>query len=226
MKDVTPVNISPTQRAKPKKPKHDAFGGRYLNSYINYHPEKYGLPEEITPSESMDDLTVVLEMGLQSLKRGFQRYPDTPEGLELLKSRASDYFRYITEANSREGTEVRVYPDIEGLSLFLGTTRKNLAEMERTRGQEWGDTIGLIKTTIVSAKKQLADNYKIPPVLAIFDQVNNFGYVNVSEYKLTTEAATTEQPRETPEAISAKYGNAVLEPPKPDFGSPTSDFKN
>jgi hypothetical protein len=38
---------------------------------------------------------------------------------------------------------------------------------------------------IASAKKQLALNGKIPPVLFMFDSANNHGYVNTNEYKIT-----------------------------------------
>lgn len=222
MKDVTRTE-QPQQGKQPRKPKHDAFGGRYLNNYNNYHPENYGKPEEIAVSDNVDDLNTVLTMGIQSLKRGVQKYPNTPEGLELLKQRTNDYFDYIVTANSRPNVEQRVYPDIEGLALFLGTTRKSLLDYSK-RSPEWESAINLAKTVIFTAKKQLADNYKIPPVLQIFDACNNFGYINSSEYHLIPEQQTEAKPTETPEAISAKYGNAVLEPPKADFGSPTSDF--
>lgn len=213
------------QGTKPRKSKHDENGGRYLTDFDRYRPKAAHVPEDIEiDNNNTDDLDTILKMGIQSLKRGTQRYPNTPEGLELLKQRTNDYFEYILQANRRPDVETRVYPDIEGLALYLGTTRKTLMEYSK-RSPEWQDAINLAKTVIFTAKKQLADNYKIPPVLQIFDATNNYGYHNAAEYHLIPEQQTEAKPTETPEAISAKYGNAaLLEPPKADFGSPTSDF--
>lgn len=55
---------------------------------------------------------------------------------------------------------------------------------EKTRGEDWKQFIGLMKSAIVACKKQLAFRQKIPTVLIIFDLVNNADYFNVSEYKL------------------------------------------
>lgn len=224
MKDVTRINIAPQQGAKPRKPKHDAFGGRYLNSYNGYHPESYGKPEGITVSDNVDDLNTVLTMGIQSLKRGVQKYPNNAEGLQRLKDRMQGYFSYIIEANNRPEIETRVYPDIEGMCVFCGISRVTLFNYAK-RGEDWDEIIRFAKTLIMSAKFQLANNFKIPPLLMVFDATNNGNqYVNTNEFHLVAEKATQEQPTETPEAISAKYAEALPEPPKPDFGSPTSEF--
>ena len=47
-------------------------------------------------------------------------------------------------------------------------------------------------TTIAAVKKQLSFNYKIPTVLAVFDLCNNHGYMNTSEFRISTQT-TPEQ---------------------------------
>ena len=223
MKDVTRTE-QPQQGKQPKKPKHDAFGGRYLNSYNNYHPENYGKPEGIEVSDNVDDLNTILVMGIQSLKRGVRKYPNTAEGLQQLKAEMRNYLSYIVEANNRPDIETRIYPDIEGMCVFCGISRVTLFKYAK-RGEDWDEAIKFAKSIIMSAKFQLANSFKIPPLLMVFDACNNGNqYVNTSEFHIVAEQAGQAKPTETPEAISAKYGNAVLEPPKADFGSPNSSI--
>lgn len=172
------------------KPKHTEQGGRIIGNYNGYHPQKYGIVEEqkYELSDSMDDLTTILDMGIQALKVGnTAKYPETKEGLEELKAKTIGYFEYINEANSRNDVAQRVYPDIEGLCIYLRISRKTLLQYERDRGTEWKETIGQIKNVISACKKQLASSFKIPPILQIFDATNNFGYVNSNEFKLVAE---------------------------------------
>lgn len=187
--------------------KHDEKGGRIIGKYNSYHPVNYGKPEKYELTQNVDDLTTVVDMSIQSLKRGVIKYPKTAEGLEMFKNNALAYFQYINEANERD-VDQRVFPDTEGLCIYLGISRKTLASYENSRSDEWTETIELIKTAIGSAKKQLSSSFKIPPVLAIFDLANNHGYKNASEFKIETSDTKSKQelPTLTPEEIAADYG--------------------
>ena len=187
--------------------KHTEQGGRLLNSFQDYRPKDYGKPEyEIT--NSIDDLQALVRLGIQTLKKGRAKYENNDEGLELLKKGIVDYFRYIHDTN--EGLEEqKIYPDIEGLAMFLRIDRTTLFGYER-RGDEWRETIATAKTAITAVKKQLSSTYKIPPVLAIFDLANNSGYRNVAEFKLQQETPpdTISAPR-----IDTREISGLLESP-------------
>lgn len=65
---------------------------------------------------------------------------------------------------------------------------------EKNRGEECQIFIKQAKTAIVAIKKQLIFNQQIPPIIGIFDLVNNTDYYrNSSEFKLTAEAKEPER---------------------------------
>lgn len=70
-------------------------------------------------------------------------------------------------------------PDVEGLCVFLDTSRQTLFEYESRDG--FTDAIKRIKDWILFKKKQLAMKGKIPPAIYIFDAKNNAGYVDKTE---------------------------------------------
>ena len=163
---------------------HTPQGGHIIGQTA-YHAKDYGKGEGYAITEGTDDLTALVNLGLQSLKRGVARYPNTQEGLEALKQGILGYFQYINDHN--QSTEEKpVFPDVEGLCMYLRITRKTLS-MYEARGGEWGELIGNAKTVITAVKKQLADTFRIPPILHIFDLCNNAGYVNSSEFRLQAE---------------------------------------
>lgn len=133
-----------------------------------------------------NDLTAILNMAIeQSVARKGRpcAYPDNEMGLEIFSQKTIDYFEYINNINQNPDIENKLIPDIENWALFLGITRNSILNYEQ-RGKEWADTIAYYKNAIASIKKQLSLNYKVPPVIAMFDLVNNHGYVNSSEFKL------------------------------------------
>lgn len=67
-------------------------------------------------------------------------------------------------------------PDIEGLAVYLGTSRKTILDYENK--EEFSYTIKRVKTKIAFHKKQLALKGKIPAAIFCFDFHNNHGYVN------------------------------------------------
>lgn len=167
------------------KKNHTQEGGHIIGM-TNFHAKDYGKPEGYEITEGTDDLQALVSMGIVSMKGNTGKYPNSPEGLEALKQDIIGYFEYINATNANMEKQ-NVYPDIEGLAMYLRITRKTLSLYER-RGGEWADLIGRAKTVITAVKRQLADTFRIPPILHIFDLTNNAGYVNSSEFRLSPEA--------------------------------------
>ena len=138
-----------------------------------------------------DDMTAILNM---TIEKSIQRcghpstYPQTKQGLDSFINNTIDYFEYVNGINQNIDLERKLIPDIENWCVFLGITRQTLFNYEG-RGGEWKDCIAYYKNAIASVKKQLAMNYKIPPMVYVFDATNNHHYVNSNEFKLN---ATTE----------------------------------
>lgn len=90
--------------------------------------------------------------------------------------------------------------------MYLGITRKTLNLYQKERGTDWKDAIDLVKNAIMSVKKELAFHQQIPTVYAIFDQVNNSDYRNVSEFKLVPETENDKmRPKQTAADIAARH---------------------
>lgn len=134
------------------------------------------------------DMTAILTLTLDSLKKNHGMpcvYEPTPAGLSRFSEETIDFFDYVNDINSDPELEKKLIPDIEAWCIYLGIARNTLFEYEK-RGGEWGKLIGYYKNVIAGAKKQLAMNGKIPPVLFIFDSANNHQYANVSEFKVSS----------------------------------------
>lgn len=86
---------------------------------------------------------------------------------------------------------------------------------DRHRGEEWKEQIDRIKNAIMAVKKELAFHQQIPTVYAIFDQVNNGDYRNVSEFKLVPERQESEiTPKESALDIAARHINGNVQRPE------------
>lgn len=192
-----------------KKKNYTPEGGHIIGM-TNFHAKDYGKPEGYEVAEGTDDLQALVNLGIQSLRRETGKYPNNSEGLEALKQGIIGYFQYIVDTNANMEKQP-VYPDIEGLSMYLRTTRKTLRDYE-ARGGEWAEVIGRAKTAITAVKKQLADTFRIPPILAIFDLTNNAGYVNSSEFRLQAEPVQDGTTPRISESELARLSEA--EPPK------------
>lgn len=128
------------------------------------------------------DTRAIMELVTTSIRKRGGRpsyYPDTEEGLLLFKDETLKYFEYVEITNNDPAIERKLIPDIESWAAFLGTQRQTLWEYSQ-RNQEWYELIQYYKDCILAIKKQCALYGKIPPVLAIFDMVNNHGYLNTS----------------------------------------------
>ena len=160
-----------------------------------------------------DDLTALTKLAVSSLKEHgghIAKYPNTPQGLEQFIKKSTDFFEYCNEINASLEPQQRLIPDIESWCCFMGITRTTLMKYAK-RNQQWSEAIEMIKTAIMSAKKQLAMRGKIPQMIAIFDWTNNFGYLNTSEFRLVADEPkdTTTTPR-----ISMSELQAVAEMPE------------
>ncbi len=146
---------------------------------------------ECLPLEK-DDLTAILTLTIDTSIKNMGRphhYAPNTQGLDDFIQTTIDYFEYVNTLNSNQELERKLIPDIENWCVFLGITRKTLFNYEQ-RGNEWQECIQYYKNAIGSGKKQLALNYKIPPMIYVFDATNNHGYVNSNEFKLKTTVDT------------------------------------
>ena len=160
-----------------------------------------------------DDLTTITRLVEDSLKRtkGTQaKYENSEQGLSVFMERATDFFSYINEVNSNPDLEKKLIPDVENLCCYLGITRKTLA-LYRKRNEQWEQAIDLVKDGIMACKKQLASTHRMPPLIYIFDAVNNFGYHNATEFHLK---ADDPQDREATPRISMSELTAISEMPE------------
>lgn len=136
-----------------------------------------------------DDLLQITRLAEESLKRTHGRptlYEDSEQGLELFWNKATDFFSYINKVNGSPDLEKKLVPDVENFCCFMGFTRKTLA-LYRKRNSQWEMAIDLIKDALLACKKQLVMTHRLPPLIFIFDSVNNHDYRNVAEFHLATE---------------------------------------
>lgn len=163
-----PKNMTPQERVRP-----------LLKSKVNCGRHQC---EPIQTGDQTASLTLILDSLKKYRGRPFV-YPNTQEGLELFVQNSEDFFRYAAELNARPDIEKKLILDVESWTVYIGISRKTLFTYAE-RGGAWAETINHIKNMINESKKQLALNYKIPPVLYMFDAANNHDYANTSEFKI------------------------------------------
>ena len=150
--------------------------------------------KECRPLEQ-GDLSDTLSMAIDmTLKRNGRpsTYPMTVKGLDTFIQNSIDYFDFVKTANMDDNADMRTIPDVESWCVFLGITRVTLLSYKK-RNAEWQQTIDYFIEIIAACKKQMALNYKIPPVAFVFDFTNNHHYVNASEFKLPENTNQGEQ---------------------------------
>ena len=141
-----------------------------------------------------DDTTAILDMIIDKSTERMGRpcqYDKGKKGLEEFIQNTLSYFEYVNAVNSNPDMERKLIPDIESWAVYLGITRNTILNYE-SRGNEWYEVIQFYKNCIASTKKQLALNFKIPPMIMAFDFTNNHGYCNTNEFKLTTKVETND----------------------------------
>ena len=161
--------------------KRDERGVRKMGAYA----KKYVKIDE-EPGK-MADLGALLEVSIEQIGNRqagkVAIYENSEEGLNAFFEGTKRYFQYIRDANVEN--EEKLIPDIEGWCTFLGLTRQTILNYAK-RSTTWGEAITYIKDCILASKKQLAYRFKIPPVVYLNDISNNHGYLNTSEFRITT----------------------------------------
>lgn len=172
-----------------KEARTDADGLR-----IQSYQRKRG---EMRPLQT-DDQTAILDIAISSLEQNRKgrpaAYPMTEAGLQRFKDDTISYFQHVQEVNQNSDLEKKLIPDIESWAVFCGVTRQTIYGYEQ-RGGQWTDFIKLTKEAILSAKKQLAMTFRIPPIIAIFDLTNNHNYINTNKIELVADEKTAEVER-------------------------------
>lgn len=195
--------------------KRDSRGVRKMGAYA----KKYSKFDD-EPGEAAD-LSALLAVSIEQIGSRVRGrppiYENTEEGLREFLGATKNYFEYIRDANAVN--DEKLIPDIEGWSTFLGITRQTVLAYSQ-RNESWEEAISYVKDAILAAKKQLAFRFKIPPVIFLNDASNNHGYLNTSEFRISTNNEMKEQlPTQTREQIAAKYAGYIgaQEPERPDL---------
>lgn len=195
--------------------KRDGKGVRKMGAYAKKYSKVDSEPGE------MADLSALLEVSIEQIGSRVRGrppvYENTEEGLQAFLEATKGYFEYIRDANSVN--EEKLIPDVEGWAIFIGVTRQTVLSYAK-RGDAWNEAIEYIKDSILSAKKQLAFRFKIPPVVYLNDASNNHGYLNTSEFKITANGEMRDQlPSKSKEEIAQRYAAYIgaEEPEKPDL---------
>lgn len=151
--------------------------------------------KKIANELSVEDTAAVLDMTCAILKNLGGRpavYPNTETGLSTFIENSKGYFAYVQSVNANLEEKAQIIPDIEGYCLWLGITRETLRKYTN-RNNEWAEIIQLYKDGIACIKKELALRGKIPPMLAIFDLVNNHQYYNTNSFIIEHKAAADKE---------------------------------
>lgn len=96
------------------------------------------------------------------------------ETVEDLQEAIETYWEYILQANEKGNL---IYPDVEGLAMYLGVSRERMLEWERTNFRGFREVLSTAKNAIAACKKQMALQSKIPAIVFATDFNNNHGYV-------------------------------------------------
>ena len=175
-----------------------------------------------------DDLESLLTLAVQSARgNGICKYPHTAEGLALFKEKSVRFLEYIRAQNriaDDEGKR-RLVPSIEAWACYCGISRQTILEYQKQRSQDWRDFVIWMKNTIQGCKAQLAICGKVPPVVYIFDSVNNAGYVNTSEVKVSPieDSPAILASTESPQASTARYRALLADSTEIDKGTETAE---
>lgn len=167
----------------PKVEKFDKEGNR-----LQVYPK--GKYEVMTA----DDPTLALiDIGIESLQRRPPKYDATAEGLERFRQRTIEYFDHLKRVNENREGEQRLIADIESWCVFLQITRTTLFNYRKNRNADWAEFIDRTRDLILSMKKDQAMRFKAPPMVFVFDAVNNFGYRNTNQIEVVTDTKAEEK---------------------------------
>lgn len=132
-----------------------------------------------------DDIEAVTKLACKSIREYHTpyKYEPTEQGLEEFKRKTEQYFDYIRSANeTAEKSGKFVSADIESWCTSLGLTRTSLFRYYHNRSDEWKEYIDYAKELIFSMKKSFMLSGRIPPIVGIFDAVNNHNYFSTNTF--------------------------------------------
>ena len=175
------------------------------NSKLVPYGKQSGKGMKLSEKIETDDMSAILDMAIDvSTSRAGRpaEYPNTTAGIENFINKTIDYFEYVNSINANPELERKLIPDIENWAMYLGITRQTIWSYQQ-RGKEWKDMIEYYKNIIAAIKKQLAMNYKIPPMVYVFDAVNNHNYLNSTEFKMTVNKPESERKDNIDEQLKA-----------------------
>ena len=167
-------------------PKYDEKGRR-LQSF------KHGDVEPIRADDTSNQLIGMLVRTLKKARPPI--YEPDEEGFNRFKAATIAYLEEVKAYNEDPSHEQKLLLDIESWVTSIGMSRMTLSKYYNERGQIWKDFIDLVKSGIVAVKKDYAARGKMPPVLFIFDSINNFHYMNVTDIHVTAEPAGGIKPK-------------------------------
>lgn len=162
-----------------------------------------------------DDLESLLTLAVQSARgNGICKYPNTPEGLALFKEKSIRFLEYVRAQNriADDENKTRLIPSVEAWGTYCGISRQTILEYQKQRSQDWKDFVIWMKNTIQGCKSQLATLGRVPPIIYIFDSVNNSGYQNTSS--ITVQPIPEKEQlsiSESPESIAQRYRAALAD---------------
>lgn len=167
----------------PKVQKYDEDGNR-----LQTYPK--GSYDVITAG---DPTNALIDIGIRSLQTRPPKYPPTKEGLETFKQKTVEYFKHLKLVNEDRGKEPHLIADIESWCCYLQITRKTLWNYRNGRDDSWSEFIDRTKDLILAMKKDQALRFKSPPMVFVFDAVNNFGYQNTNQIQVMTDTKADEK---------------------------------
>jgi hypothetical protein len=151
---------------------------------------------QVTTGSDLDGIDNIVLQAIRNCGGRPAEYENSKQGLEKFQQKTADFFQHIADVNEGKESEKALIPDIELWAAYLGVSRQTLWKYGQ-RNSEWARVIDYFKNIIAAYKKELAQHYKIPPMVFAFDMTNNHQYLNTSEFKITAEqVVTTEQQKQ------------------------------
>ena len=131
----------------------------------------------------------IIRSGLRNMRGRMAKYEPTKEGFERFRQKTQEYFEEILTVNetaAEQGQKIML-PDVSGWAAYLGVSRTSIFRYTE-RGGIWEEFIENVRTIIAAAKMNAADNFQMPPMLAVFSLTNDHKFFNTSEFRMTDAA--------------------------------------
>ena len=137
-----------------------------------------------------NDLQGICQFAIDSLQRHGGRnakYANTEQDRQRFLNDVVEYFKCLYDASTGKEQDQMLIPSVESMCLYLGISRTTLFNYTN-RSTEWAETVNMARNAIATARTELATHFKIPPLLHLFDMVNNHpSYYNTSQFVISAE---------------------------------------